>query len=197
MKKVILFLVCLVGNIGFSQSVDDDPTLAGLKIGEIYSNDDKELLLRSEENDYIIYRSFAFYSGKYAIYPYIKNFKIVCTRKWDEEKIKNNSLVNSFTKEELKSFPFHSNYEKESIISIFMALEIREKDNIIDVYNEIIDKYTIKFGTPTNVSSNKNQKKWTWIGDKNIFVIKYKPANNPKEYPILEIQLAEKEYYLR
>ena len=196
MKKVILFLVCLVGNIGFSQSVDDDPTLAGLKIGEIYSDDDKELS-RSEENDYIIYRSFAFYSGKYAIYPYIKNFKIVCTRKWDEEKIKNNSLVNSFTKEELKSFPFHSNYEKESIISIFMALEIREKDNIIDVYNEIIDKYTIKFGTPTNVSSNKNQKKWTWIGDKNIFVIKYKPANNPKEYPILEIQLAEKEYYLR
>ena len=78
-----------------------------------------------------------------------------------------------------------------------MALEIREKDNIIDVYNEIIDKYTIKFGTPTNVSSNKNQKKWTWIGDKNIFVIKYKPANNSREYPILEIQLAEKEYYLR
>ena len=125
------------------------------------------------------------------------DFKIVCTRKWDEEKIKNDSFANSFTKEQLKSFPFHSNYEKESIISIFMALEIREKDNIIDVYNEIIDKYTIKFGTPTNVSSNKNQKKWTWIGDKNIFVIKYKPANNSREYPILEIQLAEKEYYLR
>ena len=194
MKKVILFLVCLVGNIGFSQSVDDDPTLAGLKIGEIYSNDDKELP-RSEENDYIIYRSFFFlYRGKYAIYPYIRNFKIVCTIKWDEEKIKNDSFANSFTKEELKSFPFHSNYEKGgSIISISMSVYI-EKDNAIDICNEIIDKYTIKFGTPTNVNSNKNQKKWTWVCKKNIFVIKY---ITDYYLPTLTIQLAEKEYYLR
>lgn len=114
MKKVILFLVCLVGNIGFSQSVDDDPTLAGLKIGEIYSDDDKELS-RSEENDYIIYEKLLEYRGKYAIYPYTDRFKIVCIRKWDEEKIKNDSFANSFTKEELKSFPFHSIYEKEEV----------------------------------------------------------------------------------
>ena len=193
MKKVILFLVCLVGNIGFSQSVDDDPTLAGLKIGEIYSDDDKELS-RSEENDYIIYENLLGYRGKYAIYPYTRSFEIVCTRKWDEEKIKNDSFANSFTKEELKSFPFHSNYEKGgSIISISMSVYI-EKDNAIDICNEIIDKYTIKFGTPTNVNSNKNQKKWTWVGKKNIFVIKY-----IADYylPTLTIQLAEKEYYLR
>lgn len=192
MKKVILFLVCLVGNIGFSQSVDDDPTLAGLKIGEIYSNDDKELH-RSEENDYIIYERFL-YTGKYVIYPYTERFKIVCIRKWDEEKIKDNPILNSFTKEELKSFPFHSNYEKGgSIISISMSVNI-EKDNAIDICNEIIDKYTIKFGTPTNVNSNKNQKKWTWVGKKNIFVIKY-----ITDYYLatLTIQLAEKEYYLR
>lgn len=193
MKKVILFLVCLVGNIGFSQSVDDDPTLAGLKIGEIYSDDDKELS-RSEENDYIIYENTISYRGKYAIYPYTDRFKIVCIRKWDEEKIKNDSFANSFTKEELKSFPFHSIYEKGgSIISISMSFNI-EKDNAIDICNEIIDKYTIKFGTPTNVNSNKNQKKWTWVGKKNIFVIKY-----IADYylPTLTIQLAEKEYYLR
>lgn len=193
MKKVILFLVCLVGNIGFSQSVDDDPTLGGLKIGEIYSDDDKELS-RSEENDYIIYEEPFAYRGKYAIYPYTERFKIVCIRKWDEEKIKNDSFANSFTKEELKSFPFHSNYEKGgSIISISMSVNI-EKDNAIDICNEIIDKYTIKFGTPTNVNSNKNQKKWTWVGKKNIFVIKY-----ITDYYLatLTIQLTEKEYYLR
>lgn len=193
MKKVILFLVCLVGNIGFSQSVDDDPTLAGLKIGEIYSDDDKELP-RSEENDYIIYEKLFGYRGKYAIYPYTERFKIVCIRKWDEEKIKNDSFANSFTKEELKSFPFHSIYEKEgSIISISMSVNI-EKDNAIDICNEIIDKYTIKFGTPTNVNSNKNQKKWTWVGKKNIFVIKY---ITDYYFATLTIQLAEKEYYLR
>ena len=191
MKKVILFLVCLVGNIGFSQSVDDDPTLAGLKIGEIYSDDDKELP-RSEENDYIIYENPFAYRGKYEIYHYTRSFEIVCTRKWDEEKIKNDPLVNSFTKEELKSFPFHSIYEKGgSIISISMSVLIEEK-NAIDICNEIIDKYTIKFGTPTNVNSNKNQKKWTWVGKKNIFVIKYNYY-----LPTLTIQLAEKEYYLR
>ena len=193
MKKVILFLVCLVGNIGFSQSVDDDPTLGGLKIGEIYSDDDKELS-RSEENDYIIYEEPFAYRGKYAIYPYTERFKIVCIRKWDEEKIKNDSFANSFTKEELKSFPFHSNYEKGgSIISISKSVNI-EKDNAIDICNEIIDKYTIKFGTPTNVNSNKNQKKWTWVGKKNIFVIKY-----ITDYYLatLTIQLTEKEYYLR
>ena len=191
MKKVILFLVCLVGNIGFSQSVDDDPTLGGLKIGEIYSNDDKELH-RSEENDYIIYERFL-YTGKYAIYPYTERFKIVCIRKWDEEKIKDNPILNSFTKEELKRFSFHSDYEKGgSIISISMSVSIEEKDNAIDICNEIIDKYTIKFGTPTNVNSNKNQKKWTWVGKKDIFVIKYNYY-----LPTLTIQLAEKEYYLR
>ena len=193
MKKVILFLVCLVGNIGFSQSVDDDPTLGGLKIGEIYSDDDKELS-RSEENDYIIYEKLFGYSGKYVIYPYTERFKIVCIRKWDEEKIKDNPILNSFTKEELKSFPFHSNYEKGgSIISISMSVNI-EKDNAIDICNEIIDKYTIKFGTPTNVNSNKNQKKWTWVGKKNIFVIKY---ITDYYFATLTIQLAEKEYYLR
>lgn len=195
MKKVILFLVCLVGNIGFSQSVDDDPTLAGLKIGEIYRDDDRELS-QGEENDYIIYeKPFPYYKGKYAIYPSISNFKIVCTRKWDEEKIKNDPLVNSFTKDQLKSLPFHSNYEKGSIISISMSLLIGEKDNAIDICNEIIDKYTIKFGTPTNVSSNKNQKKWTWVGKKNIFVIKY--ITTYSTYSTLKIQIAEKEYYLR
>ena len=193
MKKVILFLVCLVGNIGFSQSVDDDPTLGGLKIGEIYSNDDKELH-RSEENDYIIYERFL-YTGKYAIYPYTERFKIVCIRKWDEEKIKDNPILNSFTKEELKRFSFHSDYEKGgSIISISMSVSIEEKDNAIDICNEIIDKYTIKFGTPTNISSNKNQKKWTWVGKKNIFVIKYITNYYPST---LTIQLVEKEYYLR
>ena len=183
----------MVGNTGFSQSVDDDPTLGGLKIGEIYSNDDKELH-RSEENDYIIYERFL-YTGKYAIYPYTERFKIVCIRKWDEEKIKDNPILNSFTKEELKRFSFHSDYEKGgSIISISMSVSIEEKDNAIDICNEIIDKYTIKFGTPTNISSNKNQKKWTWVGKKNIFVIKYITNYYPST---LTIQLAEKEYYLR
>ena len=75
-----------------------------------------------------------------------------------------------------------------------MSVSIEEKDNAIDICNEIIDKYTIKFGTPTNISSNKNQKKWTWVGKKNIFVIKYITNYYPST---LTIQLAEKEYYLR
>ena len=185
MKKVILFLVYLVGNIGFSQSVDDDPTLLGFKIGEEFTIPDG------------FYRDNSFSSNDDTYNKY-SSLGISTTTIISEQKINYNKLEKVYGKkrEVVINSPHKSFYRSIAGETILISISSVVLDRRENDYIDIIDKYTIKFGTPTDISSNNGVKKWTWVGNKNIFIIEFDTKKTIFGYT-LKMLLSEKEYYLR
>lgn len=215
MKKIFFLLTFLAFLTYFSQTIDDNPIVAGFSLNQSFNEKDMPNLLKSKEllteparKYYEIcerngepkanlideshlkkYTNYVTYTANLMEDENVDNSRF--TRYYDNIYAVTLRYNNPYAYYKDKSFP----KDKENLAQVSILLYSNSTGWNANHFEKTLNNFKIKFGEPTLV--NKSQSgaiDWIWSGKKNVLIFSYLFENSLNK-PMMRIEFMTKKFY--